>query len=67
MKGTGMKPERGTESVKLFCPTETFIRGSTRPAKDTDRYDTGCVFVESRSNPPLTPLQFKSRLYVQMD
>lgn len=65
MKGTGMKPERGTESVRLFCPTETFIRDSMRTAKDTERYDTTCVFAESRSNPPLALLQFKSRLKVQ--
>lgn len=37
MKGTGMRQERGTESVKLFWLTEMFIRDSMKTAKDTER------------------------------
>lgn len=37
MKGTEMKQERGTESVKLCCPTGTFIRDTMKTAKDTER------------------------------
>lgn len=37
MKAAGMMQERGTESVKQFCPTETVTRDSMRTAKDTER------------------------------
>lgn len=32
-----MKLEKGTDSGKLFCPTETFIRETIRTGEDTDR------------------------------
>lgn len=35
-----MKQEKGMESVKPFCPTETVIRDCMRTAKGMDRYDT---------------------------